>query len=339
MDWKKEWVRCREKARQLGDKCRSACGTAREKTGAALSKAKDRLGQAWGRTHAWLVRNWDRASAWLGKTWEQTRSWLRKVWNRTNCWLTGAWTVTKTHTLRFWEWLKPGLKQIGVWLGEAWAWLCRAFGVLKGRCRVLAGKLAVLALKLRKWFLRRTEKLRAWWSGCKLHNWLAAKAEARRAKLPPAEETVEEEVPLALAEGDEEEALEIVEEPIRRKAPDRELSKPVLILLAIWKIIKNTVIWIWRLRKYIMAVPVGYMAVKLAIQNAHRLPDMVGLDIQASGEFARLVTRQQAVLGPLGLTAFCLVLVLCSRKPLLPWLISIFTLILPVLIWMTNLYA
>ena len=83
----------------------------------------------------------------------------------------------------------------------------------------------------------------------------------------------------------------------------------------------------------------AFYAIKLAIANANRLPDMVGMDIQASGEFARMVTRQQAVLGPLGLTAFCLVLVLCSKKPLLPWLISAFTLILPILIWMTNYYA
>ena len=88
-----------------------------------------------------------------------------------------------------------------------------------------------------------------------------------------------------------------------------------------------------------MAAPVVYFALKLAFQNANRLPKMVGMDIQASGEFARMVSRSSAVMGPLALTGFCLVLLFCSRKTLLPWMISIFTLILPVLIWMTNYYA
>ena len=317
MDWKNKCAQCREKARELGSAFLSACGKAREKTGAALGKAKTGL----------------------GRTAAQTRVWLRKVWNKTNGGLTRAWNWTREKLARFWEWLKPGLEWSRLWFLKAKEKLAKLFSLLGEHCRVLAGKLAVLALKVRKWVLKKTAKLRAWWSGCKLRNWLAAKAEARRAKLPPAEETVEEEAPLVLEEGIDEEALEIAEEPVRRKAPARELSKPVLILLAVWKIIKNTVVWIWRLRKYIMAAPVAFVAVKLAIQNANRLPDMVGLDIQASGEFARMVTRQHAVLGPLGVTAFCLVLVLCSRKPLLPWLISIFTLLLPVLIWMTNLYA
>ena len=88
-----------------------------------------------------------------------------------------------------------------------------------------------------------------------------------------------------------------------------------------------------------MAAPVIYYALKLAILNSKRLPDLVGLQIQSSGEFARMVSRQTAVMMPLALTGFCLLLLFASRKTLLPWLISIFTLILPILIWMTNYYA
>ena len=126
--------------------------------------------------------------------------------------------------------------------------------------------------------------------------------------------------------------------PVRRK-PARKHSKFVLALLAVWKVFSTTCVWIYRLRKYIMAAPVAFYAIKLAFANANRLPDLVGLDIQASGEFARMVSRQSAVFGPFALTCFCLVLVICSKKPLLPWLISIFTLILPILIWMTNYYV
>lgn len=95
---------------------------------------------------------------------------------------------------------------------------------------------------------------------------------------------------------------------------------------------------IFKLRKVFMAIPVVWAALKLAAQNMDRLPEMVGLNLQASGEFATFVTRNYAVYGPLGVTLFCLLLMFCSRKATFPWVISIFTLALPYLIWMINMY-
>lgn len=95
--------------------------------------------------------------------------------------------------------------------------------------------------------------------------------------------------------------------------------------------------WIFRLRKVFMAIPVVYYAVQIADANMERLPEMVGLNLQATGEFALYVTREYAVYGPLGVTAFCLLLMFCSRKSLFPWIISIFTLVVPYLIYLTNL--
>lgn len=97
--------------------------------------------------------------------------------------------------------------------------------------------------------------------------------------------------------------------------------------------------WAYRLRKVVMAIPVVYFAVKLAMQNMDRLPDMVGLNLQATGEFALLVTKEYAVFGPLGVTVFCLLLMFCSRKALFPWIISIFSLVLPYLVYLTNIYS
>lgn len=97
--------------------------------------------------------------------------------------------------------------------------------------------------------------------------------------------------------------------------------------------------WIFRLRKIFMALPVVYLAVRIAIANMERLPETVGLNLQSSGEFAMMVTRSYAVFGPLCVTAFCLLLMFCSRKTLFPWIISIFTLALPYLIYLTNLYT
>ena len=87
-----------------------------------------------------------------------------------------------------------------------------------------------------------------------------------------------------------------------------------------------------------MAIPVVYLAIQIANANMERLPEAVGLNLQSSGEFALMVTREYAVYGPLGITAFCLMLMFFSRKTIFPWVISIFTLVLPYLIYLTNVY-
>lgn len=96
--------------------------------------------------------------------------------------------------------------------------------------------------------------------------------------------------------------------------------------------------WIFRLRKIFMALPVLYVAWRMAQENLAQLPETVGFDIQASGEFAQMLSRETAVYGPLGLTCICLVLMFLSRRTVYPWLISVFSLVLPVLIWALNVY-
>ena len=95
---------------------------------------------------------------------------------------------------------------------------------------------------------------------------------------------------------------------------------------------------LFRLRKLVMAVPVAYWALKLASYNRENLPEQVGINLQSSGEFAQMISRDMAVMGPLGLTAACLLLMFCSRKAMYPWAISIFTLVLPILLLISNLY-
>lgn len=95
---------------------------------------------------------------------------------------------------------------------------------------------------------------------------------------------------------------------------------------------------LFRLRKIVLTVPVAYLAIQLAMYNREHLPEQVGINLQSSGEFAQMITRDMAVMGPLGLTAACLLLMFCSRKAMYPWAISVFTLVLPVLILFTNLY-
>ena len=82
----------------------------------------------------------------------------------------------------------------------------------------------------------------------------------------------------------------------------------------------------------------AYAALWLARYNMNHLPEPVGLNLQTTGEFATTVSLEMAVYGPLGLTLACLALMLCSRKVMYPWAISIFTLALPVLLLISNIY-
>lgn len=94
----------------------------------------------------------------------------------------------------------------------------------------------------------------------------------------------------------------------------------------------------FKLRSVLLAIPVAVAAIALAIKNNARLPAEVGLNMQASGEYAQFVSRNLAVMGPLAVTAVCLLMMFCSRRVVYPWLISLFSLILPIFIWFTNVY-
>ena len=115
-------------------------------------------------------------------------------------------------------------------------------------------------------------------------------------------------------------------------------EKARVIFGRIGKAISLVCIWIFRLRRIFMAIPVVVLSIRIAAANMERLPEYVGLNLQSSGEFAMMVNRNYAVFGPLCVTGFCLLLMFCSRKTLFPWIISIFTLVLPYLIYLTNLY-
>ena len=97
-------------------------------------------------------------------------------------------------------------------------------------------------------------------------------------------------------------------------------------------------LWLFRLRKIVMAAPVVYYALKLANYNSEHLPEQVGINMQSTGEFAQMISRNMAVMGPLALTLACLLLMFCSRKAMYSWAISIFTLALPLLLLLSNVY-
>ena len=110
----------------------------------------------------------------------------------------------------------------------------------------------------------------------------------------------------------------------------------------VWSKIKRVVgiliMVVYRLRSIFLAIPVIWYALKLAAYNGKHLPEEVGINLLSTGEFAMTISRELAVMGPLVVTVACLTLMLTSRKALYPWAVSIFTLMLPILLLVSNLY-
>ena len=94
--------------------------------------------------------------------------------------------------------------------------------------------------------------------------------------------------------------------------------------------------WAYKLRSLVLSIPVFVCAGALAIRNARLLPEMVGVNILANGDYQWFISRGIAVWVPFVVTAVCLLLMLCSKKILYPWLISRFSLALPLVVWLTN---
>ena len=98
--------------------------------------------------------------------------------------------------------------------------------------------------------------------------------------------------------------------------------------------------WFWwflrKFRKILLAIPVVILACIIGSKSDAALPEYVGILLQESGEYAFTISHQVAVLGPLAVTAFCLLMMFCSRKTFYPWLISLFSLILPAVLVFTS---
>jgi hypothetical protein len=116
------------------------------------------------------------------------------------------------------------------------------------------------------------------------------------------------------------------------------LEKTLEVFRKIGNVLGSIGKWIYRLRGFFMAIPVVLAALYLATRNMARLPAEVGINLLANGQYEYLISRGLAVMIPLVVTGVCLLMMLLSRKTIYPWLISIFSLVLPELIWLTNVF-
>ena len=123
----------------------------------------------------------------------------------------------------------------------------------------------------------------------------------------------------------------------------RGKARPYLVKArSVWQQVKKYWLmawpWIWRLRKVLFAIPVVYLALYFARLNWNVLPELVGLNLQTNGEYAKYISREMAVYAPLGVTGGCLTMMFLSRKTVFPWMICMFTMLLPLLILITNIF-
>ena len=105
----------------------------------------------------------------------------------------------------------------------------------------------------------------------------------------------------------------------------------------VWFVLKLTAKWAYQLRSFVLSIPVFVCAAALAIRNAKLLP--AELTSVFVGENVYVLTRGVAVIVPLAVTCICIVLMLCSKKMLYPWLVSVLSLVLPWVIWLSSAFS
>ena len=93
--------------------------------------------------------------------------------------------------------------------------------------------------------------------------------------------------------------------------------------------------WTYKLRAFVLAIPIVAIAVILAVSNMATLPAAVaiGLPNIVNGILVFqevLVSKILAVFIPLLVTAFCLLMMFLSKRVSFPFLVSLFSLILPI---------
>lgn len=119
------------------------------------------------------------------------------------------------------------------------------------------------------------------------------------------------------------------DEVVSENMPSRKVTRTFEVIKFIWQ-------WVYALRKVLLSIPVLYGIIRLSVYNSKHLGNSVGLFLQSDGAFLMNISKGMAVFAPLALTACCLAMMFMSRKSLYAWSISIFSLLLPVIILISN---
>ena len=96
--------------------------------------------------------------------------------------------------------------------------------------------------------------------------------------------------------------------------------------------------WAYKLRSILLSIPVAVVALALAVRNLQQLPTEVGINMLSNGQYQWVISRGMAACIPVAITAVCLAMMFLSKKVLYPWLISVLSLVLPLVLWFTNIF-
>ena len=93
--------------------------------------------------------------------------------------------------------------------------------------------------------------------------------------------------------------------------------------------------WTYKLRAVVLALPIVVISIILAVSNMATLPAAVAISLPnvVNGILVFqevMVSKILAVFIPLLVTAFCLLLMFLSKRISFPFLVSVFSLILPI---------
>ena len=102
------------------------------------------------------------------------------------------------------------------------------------------------------------------------------------------------------------------------------------------RVLSRIAYFFYCIRSVFFALPIVYLALRIRDMCTEKLPETVGLFLQSSGDFAMLLPRDTAINSCMLITGGCLLMMFLSRKTLYPWLISLFSLVLPLLILLIN---
>jgi len=112
----------------------------------------------------------------------------------------------------------------------------------------------------------------------------------------------------------------------------RSVTDPIdRVMEKIWNVL-------FHLRMVFLAVPVVLLAMRVFVYAKERLPEDVGLLLQATGDYKYMLDRNTTLSCCMALTGACLLLMFLSRRTVYPWIISLFTLILPVFLIVSNIF-
>ncbi|MBO5050181.1 MAG: hypothetical protein J6C41_07115 [Oscillospiraceae bacterium] len=106
---------------------------------------------------------------------------------------------------------------------------------------------------------------------------------------------------------------------------------------------KVTCQWIYKLRSVFLSIPVIFGTIFLAVRNAAALPEEVSIYFPKFSDglikiSMATIGHTEAVIIPVLITVIALIMMFISRRVCLPWLVSMFSLTLPVFFWFTSVF-